>query len=169
MLYFVFLVDICKLATDFSPTPVRPWPWPCPRVISLGLGLGWSVLVLGLVLGQSPRAVLGLGLDSIVRPCPWPCPRLARPRHNTLILHNRCSNFRFVKTRYWKHPHKHTHTHTHTHTHMLTNAILWGIFCQRFIYSVGCVYICTLMGYCVKLLVYLSFVGHFVCEVVCTI
>ena len=43
---------------------------------------------------------------------------------------------------------------------MLTNAILWGttlwgIFCQRFIYSVGCVYICILMGYCVNLYYFL--------------
>ena len=51
---------------------------------------------------------------------------------------------------------KYIHPHTCTHTHTLTNAILWGttlwgIFCQHFIYSVVCVYICTLKGYCVKL------------------
>ena len=43
MLYFAFLVDIYKLATDFLPTPVRPWS--SPRMMGLGLGL-----VLGLVL-----------------------------------------------------------------------------------------------------------------------
>ena len=52
------------------------------------------------------------------------------------------------------------HTHTHTHTHMLTNAILWGttlwgIFCQHFIYSVGCVDICTLMGVLCKTIIFI--------------
>ena len=71
------------------------------------------------------------------------------------------------------HTHTDTHTHTHTHTHMLTNAILWGTY-----YLVGyflstfyilCGLRLHLHPYGVLCKTILSFVGYFVCEVVCTI
>ena len=87
MFYVVFPVDICKLTTDFSPTPHCSWeakmPWPCPRpcpwTVSTALSLSSDAL---------PREVLSLGLGLPVL-------------HTTLTHTHTHTMHKFVNTSEW--------------------------------------------------------------------